>query len=148
MTYHTILNCIMSCYSILLYSVLYYTALYCCSLYYTSLCDPILYCFILYLYTMLYCTTLYRSAQFVCSEMVLPPPPHVSPIRKVRGVATHIHFSFLRRDGHLLHLSPILTYREWLSPSTSLFDIWMATSSFHCLALRCTVFYYFLQYHT
>jgi len=57
-----------------------------------------------------------------------------------------IHFSFVRGDGHLLHLSPILKYRKWLSLSTSVLGEWMATSSTHCIPLRHTVFYGILQY--
>ena len=57
-----------------------------------------------------------------------------------------IHLSFVREDGHLLHLSPILKCKKWLSPCTSLFGEWMATSSTHCIPLRHTVFYGILQY--
>jgi len=37
-----------------------------------------------------------------------PPPSHLSNIFNEGGVATPIHFSFLRVDGHLVHLSPFL----------------------------------------
>ena len=51
-----------------------------------------------------------------------PPPSHLSPIFKVEGVATPIHFSFLKEAGHPSHLSPILEHRMWLSPSTSFLE--------------------------
>ena len=63
-------------------------------LYYTLIFDTILYYSVLY-YPIPYCRV------FVL-ETGWPPPPHLSFIFKVEGVATPIHFSLLRGDDHLL----------------------------------------------
>ena len=76
------------------YNVLYYIILYYIMLYYTLIFDTILYYSVLY-YPIPYCTV------FVL-ETGWPPPPHLSSIFKVEGVATPIHFSLLRGDDHFL----------------------------------------------
>jgi hypothetical protein len=118
-------------YSIVVYvTILYYTTLYatilrCILLYYSILCHTILHCTICVL------------------EMEWPPPAHVSPICKVEGVASPIHFSFLRGDVHLLHLSHISKYRECISPYTSLLNGWLPRplTVLHCIMLYSIVYY-------